>query len=276
MLRAPRPGAVALLIACWAAANGLAYLVICRYDAVSWPGKRRVSFAARQRYARGVSVTRQQERETRQSVCYRLLHPINEAPGVRYPLLVFLHGSGERGSDNESQLIGLPEQMVEDSWQRRFPCYLLAPQCPLRSKWRDFSDELIDVIRDMLQKHPIDRGRVYLTGLSMGGFGCWSLAEKDPQLFTAVVPVCGGGSLIHADRLVNTPIWAVHGDADRVVPVLRSREMIEAIREVGGRPKYTELKNVGHDSWTQTYRNPDGVLKWMFSQRRLIADERRQ
>lgn len=260
--------AIASAIVCWGLVNCLIYLLVFEGEVANEPGKRRASYLARQRYTTGVGTTRQRNRETRPPLHYRLSHPIGDSPNGKFPLLVFLHGSGERGSDNESQLIGLPEQMVAESWRRRFPCYLLAPQCPFNASWSDFNDELIDIIRDLSQKHPVDPGRAYLTGLSMGGFGCWSLAEQEPQLFAAVVPICGGGAVAHANRLVNTPIWAVHGEADRTVPVLRSREMINAVRQAGGSPEYTELKNVGHDSWTQAYQNPDGVLDWMFSQRK--------
>ena len=101
----------------------------------------------------------------------------------------------------------------------------------------------------------------------MGGYGCWSLAAKEPELFAAAVPICGGGDPTSASRLVKIPTWAVHGDVDRAVPVDQSRTMIAAIREAGGQPKYTELKGVEHDSWMQTYRDPNGVLKWRFEQR---------
>ena len=94
------------------------------------------------------------------------------------------------------------------------------------------------------------------------------MATKEPDLFAAVVPICGGGDPRSAARLINTPIWAIHGDADEIIPVDETRAMITAIRAAGGQPHYTELPNVGHDSWTQTYRDPDGVLKWMFEQRK--------
>ncbi len=123
------------------------------------------------------------------------------------------------------------------------------------------------MVEDLMIQHPIDPERVYLTGLSMGGFGCWSLAAKEPNLFAAVVPICGGGNPTWAKRLIDVPIWAVHGDADETVPVKQSRTMIAAIREAGGQPIYTQLNGVEHDSWTQTYRDPYGVLSWMFEQR---------
>jgi predicted peptidase len=100
----------------------------------------------------------------------------------------------------------------------------------------------------------------------MGGYGSWDLAARRPELFAAVVPICGGGDEHAAERLLKTPIWAVHGDADTAVPVERSRRMIEAIKAAGGQPKYSELPGVGHNSWTPAYSDPEGVLPWMFEQ----------
>ena len=199
---------------------------------------------------------------------FRLMSPSNRASTQRQPLVIFLHGAGQRGSDNEQQLFGLPEQLAKAEWRQRFACFVLAPQCPLNTSWQTYNEDLVGLVRDLIRRHPIDPGRVYLTGLSMGGYGSWELAIKEPDLFAAIVPICGGGRVTSAHRLINTPIWAIHGDADETVPVEQSREMIHAIRQAGGQPKYTELKNVGHDSWSQAYADPNGVLKWMFEQKR--------
>lgn len=216
---------------------------------------------------------------------YRLLAPEPQEPDARYPLVVFLHGAGERGDDNRLQLKYLPLQMAEREWRERFPCYLLAPQCPTGKWWArlgkqpapagdepaPLAPELTAVeqmLESVLAEFPIDEDRVYLTGLSMGGFGSWHWAAVRPERFAAVVPICGGGDPRTAPRLVKLPLWAVHGGADPVVPVARSREMIEALKAAGGAPHYTELDGVGHDSWTPAYGDPAGVLAWMFSQRR--------
>jgi predicted peptidase len=125
------------------------------------------------------------------------------------------------------------------------------------------------VVEEVTRNHPaIDRRRVYLTGISMGGFGAWSLAARYPEAFAAVVPVCGRGDPEQARLLVGVPLWAVHGEADTVVAPEGSRCMIEAIRAAGGTPQYTELRGVGHSSWRQAFDDSSGVLAWMFAQAR--------
>jgi predicted peptidase len=124
----------------------------------------------------------------------------------------------------------------------------------------------INILLNVLDNHPVDRKRVYLTGLSMGGYGSWDLAARHPEWFAAVVPICGGGDSASVARLVKLPVWAIHGDADPVVPVSRTRQMIEALREAGGKPHYSELPDVGHNSWTPGYDDPQGALPWMFQQ----------
>lgn len=213
---------------------------------------------------------------------YRLLAPRRIEPGRKYPLVLFLHGAGERGDDNKLQLLYLPEMMASEHYRQRFECFLLAPQCRSGQKWVDvdFGDTtpapmaepshqlqaVLGMLRQVEQQYPIDPQRLYLTGLSMGGYGSWDLAVRFPRRFAAVVPICGGGDETQAARLVDVPIWAVHGSADKAVPVERSRRMIEAIRRAGGNPRYLELEGVPHNSWTPAYSDPDGVLKWMFQQ----------
>jgi predicted peptidase len=217
---------------------------------------------------------------------YQLLKPGGIEEGKRYPLVIFLHGAGERGDDNLAQLKYLPEWMAADDWQAKYPCFLIAPQCPSDRWWAPLRgarseasrekqrlldtqlDGVLGVIDAAEAEFPIDTNRLYLTGLSMGGFGSWALAARVPTRFAAVVPICGGGDPVWADKLRDIPIWAAHGGADRVVPPEKSREMIEAVRAAGGQPQYTELVGVGHDSWTPTYRDPKGPLPWMFEQAR--------
>ena len=126
---------------------------------------------------------------------------------------------------------------------------------------------VLAAVDDVLANFPVDPRRLYLTGLSMGGYGSWDLGTRAAEWWAAVVPICGGGDELYADRLARVPVWAWHGDADVVVPVSRSRTMIEAIRRAGGSPRYTELADVGHDSWTPAYTSRV-VLDWMFAQRR--------
>jgi len=212
----------------------------------------------------------------------RLLPPPAVEQGRLYPLVVFLHGAGERGRDNEKQLKYLPTWMAEPALRERHPCFLLAPQCREGERWVDVSwadkkslpqggptTDLLAVIaavNDVIAREPIDPRRVYLTGLSMGGYGTWDLASRQPERFAAIIPICGGGDEATAPRLARLPIWCFHGDADTVVPVERSRSMIAAVRAAGGSPKYSELAGVGHDSWTPAYRDP-AVLDWLFASR---------
>lgn len=219
---------------------------------------------------------------SRQVFPYRLLKPAHIEPGKTYPVVLFLHGAGERGSDNKVQLLYLPEFMASDAPRARFPCFLIAPQCPSEKKWVDVnwseehsvpSGELNDEARAVIgmldeveQKYLVDRKREYLTGLSMGGYGTWALAIAFPERFAAVVPICGGGDEKQAARLTDVPIWAAHGADDKAVPVQRSRTMIEAVRQAGGHPRYTEYPGVGHQSWMPAYSDPEGVIPWMFQQ----------
>lgn len=216
---------------------------------------------------------------------YRLLAPDRIEPEKKYPVVLFLHGAGERGDDNKAQLKYLPTWMAEPKMRAAYPCFLIAPQVPNNQKWvnapwdkktgqplpEKMSDSIniaVGILDEILKTEPADPDRVYLTGLSMGGYGTWDLAERMPKHFAAAVPICGGGDDTKAERLVGLPLWAWHGDADPAVPVERTRQMIEAIKKAGGHPKYTELPGVGHDSWTKAYTDPQGAIPWMFEQRR--------
>ena len=208
---------------------------------------------------------------------YRLLVPSDTDDML--PLVVFLHGAGERGDDNTSQLTYLPEMVVSKEHFRNKPCFLLAVQCPQDDQWaaydarnkpparaRPAMQAVIAAILKTVNEQNIDQSRIYLTGLSMGGDGSWDLAARHPEWFAAVVPICGGGRLKTAPRLVDVPIWAFHGKDDRVVPESESQKMIEAIREAGGHPAYSSLPGVGHGSWHVAY-SPWGAMNWMFAQK---------
>jgi predicted peptidase len=218
-------------------------------------------------------------------VRYRLLEPADRSTSAAHPLVIFLHGAGERGGDNRLQLRYLPEYLASDEGRRRYPCFALVPQCPADDRWVDVDWSRPDSLpaatatramrsvraigSDLLAALPIDRSRIYLTGISMGGFGAWYLAEAiGAERFAAVAPICGGGNPSGAAVLKETPIWAVHGDRDEAVSVEHSRRMIEAIKQAGGAPRYTELAGVGHDSWTPAYDPAFGLLDWMFQQRK--------
>lgn len=221
---------------------------------------------------------------------YRLMPPSSIQPGVKYPLVLFLHGAGERGDENQRQLKYFPDQMATPANRDKFPCFVLAPQCPPGKQWVDvpWGDKkstpmsaeaslpmqaAIAALQKTLQDHPIDPTRVYLTGLSMGGYGSWDLASRHPEWFAAAIIVCGGGDEAQAPKLKQLPIWAFHGGADTVVPTERSRSMVEAIRAAGGtRIDYSELPGVGHNSWSHAYSDAAGAIEWMFAQARKPAE----
>jgi len=214
---------------------------------------------------------------------YRLLRPKYDDAKKKYPLVIFLHGAGERGDDNQKQLVHGMNDFASDEIMAKYPTFLMAPQCPEGEKWADVdwgamsstlpekpSRSLAAVMKaaDALQKEfPIDAGRIYITGLSMGAYGVWDALARWPEKFAAAAPVCGGGDPAYASKMTDVPIWAFHGDEDKAVKVQRSREMIAALKATGATPKYTEYPGVGHDSWTRTYSDP-ALYEWLFVQRR--------
>lgn len=236
--------------------------------------------------ARTVSVT---EDGRAVEFSYRLMKPaaVPQAAAVEasreYPLVLFLHGAGERGTDNEKQLQYLPTWMAEPDLRKKHPCFVLAPQCRNDSRWADFdwSDKkslpqkpepttdlaaAVAALDAVMKAEPVNPGRVYLTGLSMGGYGAWDLAARMPERFAAMIPICGGGDEATAARLKPLPIWCFHGALDEAVPVGRSRSMVEAVKAAGGNVKYTEYPDVKHNSWSPAYRDP-ATLEWLFQQK---------
>jgi len=209
------------------------------------------------------------------SIAYRFLPPESSEPARTVPLVVYLHGGGECGSDNARQLRGLPTLLCEETLRNLYPCAVLAPQCPQPGNWSqqigpetDLLDGVMQMIDDVVADPRIDANRIYLMGQSLGGFGSWELATRVPDRFAAVVPICGGGDERRASRLVSLPVWAVHGSDDEIVPVSETQRMIAALERAGGRPRYLELPDVGHDSWNAVYRADSEVLAWMFRQAR--------
>lgn len=217
------------------------------------------------------------------SIPYRIHIPENMDTNKTYPLIVFFHGAGQRGSDNDKQLAYGVRDILTYSKENNEPVIIIAPQSPQNQQWVNVPwDEdthvmpkepsqsmslVIALMKDILLKQPIDKRRIYVTGLSMGGFGAWDILQRLPDLFAAAIPVCGGGDTMQAEKIKDIPIWAFHGDKDTVVKTIRSRDMIAAIKKAGGNPQYTEYKGVAHDSWTQTYSDPD-ILRWLFVQKR--------
>jgi predicted peptidase len=187
---------------------------------------------------------------------------------------IWVTRAGERGSDNTAQLKhGVPE-FAKEANRKNYPCFLIAPQCPAGQSWANRKGKaqsepgrlVLELIAALQKEFPVDAKRIYITGLSMGGFGTWDLVARRPELFAAAVPICGGDTS-KAERLAKVPIWVFHGDKDTAVKVTFSRDMVAAIEKAGGKPKYTEYKGVGHDSWTPAYRDPE-LMKWLFEQKK--------
>lgn len=194
---------------------------------------------------------------------YLLYLPENYAEQDSWPLLLFLHGAGERGDDIELVKKHGPPKLIAEG--KNFPFIVVSPQCPRDRWWEPFElTALLDVIVD---RYNVDADRVYVTGLSMGGFGTWSLAAQTPERFAAIVPICGGGQKIWGRRLRELPTWVFHGAKDAVVPVAMSQEMVDALKQQGGEVKLTVYPQAGHNAWTKTYDNPE-LYEWLLGQRR--------
>ncbi len=181
----------------------------------------------------------------------------------KWPLILFLHGAGERGDDLERVKTHGPPKLVES--QPDFPFIVVSPQLPNGELWSN--EVLLALLDKVVSEHKVDEARIYLTGLSMGGYGSWSLAAAAPERFAAVAPICGGGSGIWALRLRGMPIWAFHGAKDRVVPVEESQRMVDALKRFRGDARLTIYPDAGHDSWTETYANPE-LYEWFLSHSR--------
>jgi len=180
-----------------------------------------------------------------------------------WPLVLFLHGAGERGDNLELVKMHGPPKLIGEG--KEFPFIVVSPQCPKGVWWEPI--ELTALLDQVIKTHNVDEDRIYVTGLSMGGFGTWQLAAYTPDRFAAIAPICGGGEKYWARRFADLPTWAFHGVQDKGVPLIRSQEMIDAMKQQGGEPKLTVYPDAGHDSWTETYNNPE-FYEWLLAQKR--------
>lgn len=191
----------------------------------------------------------------------------NEAPAKEWPLILFLHGAGERGDDLERvKKHGIPK-IVES--RPEFPFVAVSPQCPEASWWPLQFEALTALLDEIVSAYSVDTRRIYLTGLSMGGFGAWHLAVAHPDRFSAVAPICGGfnGSPRAVSILKDVPVWAFHGAKDTTVPLEQQEKIVEVLQECGGDIRFTVYAEAGHDSWTQTYNNPE-LYEWFLEHTR--------
>ncbi len=195
---------------------------------------------------------------------YLLYLPPDYDAQPSWPLLIFLHGAGERGDDLERLKVHGPPRLVAEG--RDFPFIVVSPQCPTGKWWN--SETIVALLDEIVEKYHVDESRVYLTGLSMGGFGTWRVACDYPERFAAIAPICGGGDPIVARRaLRQMPIWVFHGAKDPTVPLQRSQEMVDALKRVGADVKFTVYPEAQHDSWTETYNNSE-LYTWLLSHRK--------
>jgi predicted peptidase len=214
---------------------------------------------------------------------YRIYTPEKMDNKKKYPLIIFFHGAGGRGNDNNGQLANGIKDLLEYSKTSGNPAIITVPQCPKGERWADISFKspvaamtkdpsspmrlVIELLKDTVSKLPVDKERIYVTGLSMGGYGTWDIVQRMPDTFAAAMPVCGRGDTKMAAAIKDIPIWVFHGGADSVVNPKFSQDMVAALKDVGSKVKYTEYKDVGHDSWTKTYTDKE-VLKWLFDQKK--------
>jgi len=212
------------------------------------------------------------------TLLYRQLFPDSDTLR-RYPLVIFLHGSGERGNDNEAQLKWGVMNFATDQAMMLHPAFIITPQCPQNMNWSNFSrtdmklqstpakpmELLIGLIHQLIKTQRIDSNRIYITGLSMGGYGTYDAIERYPNLFAAAVPVCGGGDASRAASIAHIPIWIYHGAEDPAVNPLYSLDMLQALTKAGAHPGFTQYPEVGHFSWLGAYIDPL-MLEWLFRQ----------
>ncbi len=195
----------------------------------------------------------------------------------RWPLILFLHGSGERGTNVwKVATHGPPEKVTSEP---DFPVILVSPQCPDGEIWSN--DKLLALLDEITRNYAVDKSRTYLTGLSMGGYGTWNLGLSHPELFAAIAPICGGGEFISPylssrdkpEALQTLGIWAFHGAKDPVVPLAETERMVELTKKLGMKDvKLTVYPEAGHDAWTETYKNPE-LYKWLLEHKRTKSEK---
>jgi predicted peptidase len=204
----------------------------------------------------------QKEIKVTVSANYLLYLPKDYSVGTdNFPLVLFLHGAGERGNDLEKVKVhGLPRLVNEG---KEFPFIVVSPQCPEDMFWN--TDVLTALLDEIEANYRVDKNRIYITGLSMGGYGTWSLALAQPDRFAAIAPVCGWSVPSVACTIKHIPIWVFHGAKDNVVPVSSSELMVERLKSCGSDVKFTVYPEANHDSWTETYNNEE-LYKWFLEQ----------
>jgi predicted esterase len=184
---------------------------------------------------------------------------------TKWPMIIFLHGSGESGDNLEKVKVHGPPKLIAQG--KKFPFIVVSPQAPNAST--GFQTEVLKgMLGDLKKKYHVDEDRVYLTGLSMGGYGTWEVAQKHPEDFAAIAPVCGGGDAEKTWRLRHIPVWCFHGAKDDVVPLAASQLMVDSLKKYSTNVRFTIYPNANHNSWEETYNN-DSLYTWFLSQKRF-------
>jgi len=210
---------------------------------------------------------------------YLLFVPEGYDKTKSYPLVLWLHGGGTRGN-NLKLLLGHGDQhgigfLARADNQAKYPSFIIAPQCPINRLWGNSESDqptaemrmALEILDQVQTDYSVDSRRLYVMGMSLGGYGTWDAIIRRPTTFAAALPICGGGDPSKAALIAKTPIWAFHGDEDELVNVSKSRSMIAALKKAGGQPRYSEYKGVGHNSWERAFKEPD-FSSWLFAQRR--------
>ncbi len=219
---------------------------------------------------------------------FRLHVPENYDTALSYPLILYFHGSGERGIDNEITLKHGVMNFVRAENLVKYPCFIIVPQCMPEHRWVEVHWSLpshsrpenmsvpmclaVEILNQTIEWYPVDTSRIYVTGLSMGGFATWDIITRFPDRFAAAIPVCGGGDTALASLITHVPIWAFHGKLDRVVLPSRSIDMVDAVNRYGGNAKLTLLETIGHNAWDKAYTNPK-LIEWLFSLQRNPGED---
>jgi len=195
------------------------------------------------------------------NINYLLYLPKDYELKDKFPLLLFLHGAGERGNDLQLVKKHGPPKLIEEG--KEFPFIVVSPQCPLNKRWN--TEDLIALLDYLIENYKVDKNKIYVTGLSMGGNGTWRLAAEIPDRLAAIIPICGWGDPFAVCMMGKLPVWAFHGAKDQVVPLSASEELVERLKSCGGDVKFTVYPEANHDSWTETYNNPE-IYEWLLNQ----------
>lgn len=216
---------------------------------------------------------------------YRILKPLDYNPNQQYPVHLFLHGAGERGSDNTSQLNYVDNLFLKKENRKIYKSWVILPQCPINDRWPSLTSDnewnnsfknkptnptkslglVIKLMDSFIKKKQVNKQKVYVSGISMGGMGTFEILYRKPDMFAAATPICGNGITTLTKRYANkVSVWVFHGSDDKVVQPKHSLKMIRAIIASGGSPKMTLYENVGHDSWNNAFDEPN-FLKWIHS-----------